>query len=141
MTVTVLEQAHSLLGALLLGVGAGLWYDLLRCLRYRIRSRVIAIALDLLFWLAVTAAIFVWSVAAGGGKVQISVCAALFLGGVVYFRFFSRLFFPILSALVRLLSQLLHLLLTPLIWLKRAAGRVRNFFINFCKKHFSFPGK
>lgn len=141
MTVTVWEQAHSLLGALLLGVGAGLWYDLLRCLRYRIRARGVAIVLDLLFWLAVTVVIFVWSVTAGGGKVQLSTCAALLLGGVLYFHYLTKLFFPLLSALVRLVLRLLHFLLLPLYWLKRGGKRVQNFFINFCKNHFSFPGK
>ena len=62
MTVTVWAQTHSLLGAVLLGIGAGLWYDLLRALRWRIRSPALGIGLDLLFWLAVTTLIFGWSV-------------------------------------------------------------------------------
>lgn len=141
MTVTVWEQLRSLTGALLLGLGAGVWYDLLRCLRRRIRSRAFAAVLDLLFWLAVTAAIFVWSVAAGGGKVQLSVCAALFLGGVVYFRALSRWCFPLLSALTGLAARVLHLISAPGRWLKRIVNQGEKFFSNFCKNHFSFPGK
>lgn len=141
MTVTVWEQLRSLAGALLLGLGAGLWYDLLRCLRRRIRSRAFAAVVDLLFWLAVTAALFLWSVAAGNGIVQLSVCAALFLGGVVYFRIFSRWCFPLMSALTGLIARMLHLTGAPVRGLMHGLERGQKFFSNFCKNHFSFPGK
>lgn len=141
MTVTVWEQLRSLSGALLLGLGAGLWYDLLRCLRRRIRGQLFAAVLDLLFWLAVTAAIFLWSVAAGNGTVQLSCCAALFLGAVIYFRVLSRCCFPLLSALTGLIAGILHLIGAPWRWLKQMVNRGQKFFSNFCKNHFSFPGK
>ena len=141
MTVTILAQAHSLLGALLLGVGSGLWYDLLRGLRYRIRAQALAIALDLLFWLTVTAVLFGWSVSAGGGRVQLITCAAALTGGVIYFRWLSPLFFPPLSALVGLVLRLVKLPLKPLYWLKERGRRGQKFFIHFFEKHFSFPGK
>lgn len=141
MTVTVWEQLRSLTGALLLGLGAGLWYDLLRCLRRHIRGQLFAAVLDLLFWLAVTAAIFLWSVAAGNGTVQLSVCAALFLGGVVYFHVFSRWCFPLLSALIGLAARVLRLIGAPWRWLKRMVNQGQKNFSIFCKNHFSFPGK
>lgn len=141
MTVSVWEQAHSLLGALLLGIGTGLTYDLLRTIRWRIRSHIFCGLLDLLFWLAVTAALFLWSVSAGRGVVQVSVCLFLFLGGVVYFRVLSPLFFPVLSWLTGLIAKFLRLLFTPLRLLGRLVKKIKNFFILFCKKHFSFPGE
>ena len=141
MTITVWEQVHSLLGALLLGVGSGLWYDLLRALRWRIRSPALGIGLDLLFWLAVTALIFGWSVAAGDGKVQLFTCFAALLGGVIYFRWLSSLFFPILSTLCFWALGVVKLLLKPLYLLKDGLLKLKNFFIDFCKNHFSFPGK
>ena len=141
MNISVWEQAHSLLGALLLGIATGLTYDLLRTIRWRFRSRIFCGILDLLFWLAVTAALFLWSVAAGRGVVQISVCAALFLGAVVYFRFLSPLFFPILSWLTGLVFNFFRLLLTPLRFFRRLAGKIKKIFVLFFKKHFSFSGE
>ncbi len=141
MTVAVWTQAYSLLGALLLGLAVGLWYDVLRNLRYRIPSRIFCGLLDLLFWLVVTAALFLWSVRAGDGVVQLSVCAALFLGGVLYFRFCSAVCFPVLSRLFRLAGKLLRLLLTPLRALGCGGKRIGKFFAFFCKKLFSFPRK
>lgn len=141
MTITVWEQAHSLLGALLLGVGAGLWYDLLRALRWRIRSPALGIGLDLLFWLAVTALLFGWSVAAGNGTVQLFTCVGALLGGILYFRWLSSLFFPFLSTLLGWALRLIKLLLKPLYLLKEGLRKLENFFIDFCKKHFSFPDK
>lgn len=141
MTITVWEQVHSLLGAVLLGIGSGLWYDLLRALRWRIRSPALGIWLDLLFWLAVTALLFAWSVTADNGKVQIITCAAALLGGAVYFRWLSPLFFPILSTLCGWSLRLIKLLLKPLYLLKECLQKLGNFFIDFCKKHFSFRDK
>lgn len=141
MTIAVWEQVHSLLGAVLLGIGSGLWYDLLRALRWRIRSPALAIGLDLLFWLAVTTLLFAWSVTAGNGKVQIITCAAALVGGVVYFRWLSPLFFPILSTLCGWILRLIKLLLKPLYLLKEGLRKMENFFIDFCKKHFPFRDK
>lgn len=141
MTVTVWEQAHSLLGGLLLGVATGLLYDLLRCVRYRVRGRIFCALLDLLFWCAVTAALFLWSVAAGRGVVRLSVCAALFLGGAAYLHFFSPLCFPALSTLIGFALRLLRLLFSPLGFLARLTRNTAKKFALFFKKHFSFPAK
>jgi len=120
-------------------VATGLFYDLLRCIRWRIRSRIFCGVLDLLFWLAVTAALFLWSVEAGRGLVQLSTCIFLFLGGVVYFRFLSALFFPVLSWLTGLVVQFFRLIFAPVRLLGRLTKRLRNFFVLFFKNHFSFP--
>ena len=99
-------------------MATGLFYDLLRCVRYRVRGRIFCALLDLLFWCAVTAALFLWSVAAGRGVVRFSVCAALFLGAAAYLHFFSPVCFPLLSTLTGLLIRLARLLGAPF----RAAG-------------------
>lgn len=141
MTVTVWEQAHSLLGGLLIGVATGLFYDLLRCVRYRVRGRIFCALLDLLFWCAVTAALFLWSVAAGRGVVRFSVCAALFLGAAAYLHFFSPVCFPLLSTLTGLLIRLARLLGAPFQAAGRLARRCAKKFTLFFKKLFSFPAK
>lgn len=130
MNVSLTQQLHALMGALVLGLITGAWYDLLRGIRRRVRSVVVIAVLDLLFWLCATAALFLWSLHAGDGKVQVAVCAAVVVGGAVYFRRLSRFCYPPLSALG-------GLLLLPCFSLIK----LKNFFIKFCKKHFSFGGK
>lgn len=141
MTVTVWEQAYSLLGGLVLGVATGLLYELLRCVRYRVRGRIFCALLDLLFWLLVTVALFLWSVAAGRGVVRLSVCAALFLGCAGYLHFLSPLCFPTFFALTGLIARLFHLLLSPFRLLKRLGDAVSKKFTGFFKKLFPFPEK
>ncbi len=141
MTITIGEQLHSLLGALLLGVAAGLWYDLLRTLRYRCTPGIAVMLLDLLFWVLVTAALFCWSVAAGRGVVQISICAALLVGFLLYFRLFSPLVSPLLRRLVGRLAALLHWIWAPFGFLGHKCAACGKKVVLFCKKLFSFLQK
>lgn len=141
MTVTVWEQAYSLLGGLLLGVATGLLYELLRCIRYRVPGRIFCALLDLLFWLSVTAALFLWSVAAGRGVVRLSLCVALFLGCAGYLHFLSPLCFPAFFAFTGLIARLFHLILSPFRLFSRLATAVTKKITGFFKKLFPFPEK
>ena len=141
MNITIGEQLHSLLGALLLGVGAGLWYDLLRAFRYRCIPGLATILLDLLFWLLVTVALFCWSVVAGRGLVQVNICAALMVGFLLYFHFLSHLFFPIVRRLVDWMASLLHCFFAPFRFLKKKCAVCGKKVSYFCKKLFSFLQK
>ena len=75
MAVSVTGQALAFLGALALGAALGLLYDIFRVLRVRLPWKLLGAVLDLLFWLAVTAALFVYSVAAGDGEVRVYLTA------------------------------------------------------------------
>ena len=68
-------------------------------------------------------------------------CVAALLGGVIYFRWLSSLFFPIISTLCSWALRVVKLLLKPLYLLKEGLLKLKKFFIDFCKNHFSFPGK
>ena len=74
-------QAQAMVQALALGLAAGLVYDLFRILRVRVRLPLLGPALDLLFWLGLTAALFLWSQWAWGGLVRLYGVVFLFLGG------------------------------------------------------------
>ena len=133
MSVSVWAQAYALLGAGLIGVAAGAFYDLLRALRRRVRGPIRCAMLDLLFWLTSTAALFLWSVRAGQGVVQLSACIALFLGAALYFRTLSPLVLPVFAAILSVLGRIFSILTAPIRLLGRGAAKIENFF----KKHFS----
>ena len=67
MTVDVAAQGAALVQAVLLGLAAGMLYDLFRILRVRVRLPLLGPALDLLFWLTLTVTLFLWSQWAWGG--------------------------------------------------------------------------
>ena len=71
MTVDVAQQSRALCQALLLGGAMGVVYDLFRVLRVRVKAPLLGPLLDLLFWLAAVAALFLWSQDAWGGRVRV----------------------------------------------------------------------
>lgn len=83
-------QVLFLAGAAALGLGVGLLYDLFRVMRVRIPLPLLGGVLDLLFWLVVTAGLFVYTTAAGNGEVRLYTIGAVLLGAVVYFWLASR---------------------------------------------------
>ena len=90
MEIWVWEQARFLAGAVGLGAAVGLVYDLLRILRVRLPLPLLGGLLDLSFWLGVTAALFLYTAAAGRGEVRVYLLAGVALGGACYFRAVSR---------------------------------------------------
>ena len=76
MTVSVTDQALFFAGALVMGAAVGLLYDAFRILRVRVRLPLLGGVLDLLFWLVVTVALFVYTTTAGSGEVRLYIVAA-----------------------------------------------------------------
>ena len=70
----------------------GLLYDAFRILRVRVRLPLLGGVLDLLFWLVVTVALFVYTTTAGAGEVRLYIVAAVLLGALAYFWLLSRWF-------------------------------------------------
>ena len=79
MGIDLWDQALTFAGAAILGMGAGLVYDLMRVLRRRLRLPLLGPVLDFLFWLLLTAALFVYAVATGG-RLRIFMVIAVGLG-------------------------------------------------------------
>jgi len=90
MTVSVTDQALFFAGALVMGAAVGLLYDAFRILRVRVRLPLLGGVLDLLFWLVVTVALFVYTTTAGSGEVRLYIVAAVLLGAAAYFWLLSR---------------------------------------------------
>ena len=126
MEIWVSEQALYLGGALVLGAAIGLVYDLLRILRVRIPLPLVGGCLDLLFWLVVTAAIFVYSTVAGRGEVRLYLLAAIVLGGMAYFRLLSRWALWLGYRVADLLGVVWHVVTLPVVVLGKLCKKSEN---------------
>lgn len=123
MGVAVSQQLFSLTGALLLGLGLGLVYDLLRTLRRR-SGAVLGALLDLLFWLLATLALFLWSLWTGAGVVRFYIVLALMAGTWLWFQTFSPAFLRLSGRLADVCARVAHILFSPV----RAVGeRAKKF--------------
>ena len=85
MELSVTDQALTFAGAAALGIAAGLLYDLLGTVRRRAGGRVLGGVLDLLFWLLVTAVLFLYALEAGDGRLRLFMPAGAALGAGAYF--------------------------------------------------------
>ncbi|OUN09395.1 hypothetical protein B5G40_12545 [Flavonifractor sp. An9] len=124
MEIWVSEQALFLLGAVGLGAAAGLIYDLLRILRVRLPLPLIGGLMDLLFWLVVTAAIFVYSTVAGRGQVRGYLLAGILAGGGVYFWALSRGFLWLGYRLADLVGVVWHIVTLPLVVMGKVCKKI-----------------
>lgn len=104
MTVPLQVQFLLLMESLLLGMGAGLLYDVLRAIRWYYHFGQVRTALcDIVLWLVLLAAVFQFGVARAAGQNRFYVLAGL-VGGTVAYEF--AISAPVLSAFRHLLSAL-----------------------------------
>ena len=130
-------QGWALAQAVGLGLMLGVLYDLLRILRVRIRLPLLGGVLDLLFWVSVTVALFVWSQGAWGGRIRLYGVFGVMLGGGIYFRLFSRGLLRVGYFLADVVHWLLNLALMPMkavfFLVKKIKNFVKNTFSYGCK--------
>ena len=126
MTVSVTDQALFFAGALVMGAAVGLLYDAFRILRVRIRLPLLGGVLDLLFWLVVTVALFVYTTTAGSGEVRLYIVAAVLLGAAAYFWLLSRWFLKLGYRLADLVGVLWRVLTLPVVFLLRLCKNRKN---------------
>ena len=147
MEISVSVQAAAFGGALLLGMAVGLVYDLIRIPRAYIRIPLLGEVLDLLFWAAVTAALFLYAIASGNGEVRIYMAAALFCGAVVYFLLFSpwvRKFSALIAALAASVWRTVTFpVLKAAAAIKKLKEKLKNSFSSWRKRYKikQIPGK
>ena len=125
MELSVEAQALSLLGGLLLGGSMGLVYDLFRILRWKIPLRGLGAALDLIFWVGCTAALFLYAQWAERGEVRGYLALSLLVGGGAYFALISPLVRKILNQILRILGVPLRMILAVL---KKIRKKQKNLF-------------
>ena len=103
MRVDPLRQGLALLAAALLGLGAGLLYDLLRPPRWRLRAAA-AFALDALYCLILGAALFLFAMSWGEGRLGLGALAAAWTGFLAYHWLLSPLLLPFFVKLFQYLD-------------------------------------
>ena len=101
-------QALELLEALLLGVGLGLGYDLLRLPRRR-REGLAASLLDLLFALLSGAAAFLFAMSTQKGRTGLWELTATLLGFLLYLHALSPGMLPLLEGCCRVMLNTMRL--------------------------------
>lgn len=101
-------QALELLAALLLGLGLGLCYDLLRPPRHRLGTLGGGL-LDLLFSLLAGAAAFLLAMSSRGGRTGLWELTATLLGFLLYLHALSPAVLPLLEAGYRMMFSTIRL--------------------------------
>jgi hypothetical protein len=95
------------------GLGLGLFYDLLRAFRRRCRG--IGAVLDLFFALILAAALLLMALYAGQGVFRLFMLLGTALGAAFWFLTISPFFRSALDRLFAILDQILRFLLSPLV--------------------------
>ena len=104
MRVDPLRQGLALLAAALIGLGAGLLYDLLRPPRWRLRAAA-AFVLDALYCLVLGAALFLFAMSWGEGRLGLGTLTAAWAGFLAYHWLLSPLLLPLFSKVFQYLDE------------------------------------
>lgn len=131
----VIAQGRSLAEGIMLGVMAGVMYDIFRVLRARVRF--LGHFLDFLFWVVCTFGLFIWSQGAWGGRVRIYGIVSIFVGASVYFLVFSWIVLWISYRFADLIRKMFDILTLPIFLLisvqKKIKKNIKNLFLFFQK--------
>lgn len=118
--------------SLSLGLAAGLFYDLLRAVRERVRAPAFTLLADILFVLVCAALLFLCGLTAGEGRQRLFMTMLAVLGGALYFRTVSRAALVIFRLLANAGAFLLRCAAFPVLFCLTFLKKVNNFF----KKYF-----
>ncbi|MBR5539059.1 MAG: spore cortex biosynthesis protein YabQ [Clostridia bacterium] len=114
MENAVSVQTLQFLYSALLGVGLGIFYDFLRCIRSHIRkSRAITGIFDVVFWVFATISFVVFILTYADGRMRWYVLFGTFCGGFVYRAAASEIVFKVMRETSKAISKLLSLATRP----------------------------
>lgn len=129
------QQIVSFFHAALLGLMAGVLYDLLRQLRlYRRRSRALTHLLDSVYVLVTLLLIFLFALRQGEGELRLYMLLAIVLGMAAYFLLFADVLRPVWAFWVEVCGAFLRLLWRPAAFCLRCGKK----FQIYIKKLFYF---
>ena len=124
------EQAIALAGAVALGLVAGVFYDILRITRVRLKSWIVSGILDLAFWLAAVAALFIYSLAMGNGQLRIFMILGVMGGGTLYFLLLSRPMLWMGYRIADFVRLVFHILTRPIVWVWEFCKKIQKIIKN-----------
>jgi spore cortex biosynthesis protein YabQ len=132
------DQLISFLRSALLGLMAGVVYDLLRAVRLRrARSRVLTHLLDAVYVLSALLVLFLFTLRQGDGELRLYMLLAIALGLSFYFLLLGGIFRPLWSFWVDVLISLLKILWKPAGFLlccgKKFQIYIKKLFYFWCK--------
>ncbi len=107
----------------LLGIGAGVFFDLLKVIRtYTSKKKWVTGLFDAVFWIVTAIALFAFILTVSGGKMRWYVLVGIFCGAFVYRAAASEIVFKVLKGTSDLLIRLLQISTKPLylflVWLR-----------------------
>lgn len=132
------DQLVSFLRAALLGLMAGVVYDLLRAVRLRRRrSRALTHMLDAVYVLSALLVLFLFTLRQGQGELRLYMLLAMVLGLSFYFLLLGSIFRPLWAFWVDVLASLLKFLWKPAGFLlccgKKFQIYIKKLFYFWCK--------
>lgn len=132
------DQLVSFLRAALLGLMAGVVYDLLRAVRLRRRrSRALTHILDAVYVLSALLVLFLFTLRQGQGELRLYMLLAMVLGLSFYFLLLGSIFRPLWAFWVDVLASLLKFLWKPAGFLlccgKKFQIYIKKLFYFWCK--------
>lgn len=125
-------QTLQFLYSALLGVGLGVFYDVLRCVRSYVRkSRIITGIFDVIFWICAIFSLIAFILTCTEGRMRWYVLFGTFCGGFVYASAASEIVFKVMRGTAKALSKLLSLITRPVYLMLR---KLKNMGIDASKK-------
>jgi len=120
MELAISLQLYQASTALLFGFAAGIFYDILKTIRQRLKRTGWGLFFDILYWLILAIGLFVQTMTTGQGVVRIFMLLTNFGGATIYFITLSRKTRRILSRMTDMIVWLGLFLTNParIIWLK-----------------------
>ncbi|QQY79488.1 spore cortex biosynthesis protein YabQ [Keratinibaculum paraultunense] len=106
MDITIKMQLYIFLTSIYGGLVAGFFYDLYRISRYYFKPKHLITQIeDLLFWIGISLLFFYILNRSNWGEIRGYVFLGFFLGGTLYSKLLSNVFYPLLKGLFNGIRQ------------------------------------
>jgi spore cortex biosynthesis protein YabQ len=133
------RQIKLFLISLLVGVYAGILYDLIRVLRKLIKHNLFFIQLeDFFYWIIISSGVFFVMLSKNSGEVRSFCIAGSLIGMNIYAILFSKLIetivFNTIKFIIRFIINILKIILYPI----RLIIKILSIPFNFLKKYFGY---
>ncbi len=132
MDISITGQGLEFLYSILMGVGLGIVYDVMRIFRGRIRFWIITAILDVVFWAVCSFAAFWFAMGIGGGQLRLFAMAGIAVGAAIHFLLLSRPVRAVGFFLADGTITLVQILLVPVnallsVWQRVCRGFLKTF--------------